>query len=451
MEDQNTSAHDQKLSEKRAEQQQKASEDSPLEKRELVMHGAKLKCPYAQAPGELKVTSNEINLQDQPFATKGDGNNMVNLQFKGTCGHPKWPARKMSPPPCMSVIKLSPWQNLGTTIIQEQTALVKESFINCDPEFNAATATPIPKVERILTPNSQPSRKNIIKNFERTTNYEIDLFDTAKFKVTEYQYPPSMEDKKSVDWNINYGNNDIQELKDRGEYLNLYVGDKNCYNSEFKVFAYLQKPNEKLYVKVKIKKINIIPRKDWGARPPQTGGKYSYELLKVPLDEYYTTIVIHHSGNAKHFPTVNEIQNEHMDDKGKADIGYHFAVDKNGKIYEGRPINIKGAHVDLANTGKIGIVLLGDLSTDNAGVDKGFWGKIKINREEKDGDDYITDAMEKAVLRLCIHLDQLYKIDHVGGHMEIAASAGTDERYCPGNLTMARMDGWRKILEKKKP
>ncbi|KAB1231377.1 PAAR-like protein [Chryseobacterium viscerum] len=149
MEDQNTSAHDQKLSEKRAEKQKKSTEDSPSEKREMVIHGATLKCPYAQAPGELKVTSNEINLQDKIFATKGDGNNMVNLQFKGNCGHPKWPARNMSPPPCMSVIKLSPWDNLGTSNIQEQTALVKESFINCDPEFNAAAATPIPQVASI--------------------------------------------------------------------------------------------------------------------------------------------------------------------------------------------------------------------------------------------------------------------------------------------------------------
>ncbi|PIF46479.1 uncharacterized protein DUF4280 [Chryseobacterium sp. 52] len=149
MEDQKTSAHDQKLSEKRAEKEQKSNEDSPSEKREMVMHGAQLKCPYAQAPGEMKVTSNEIKLQDQPFATKGDGNNMVNLQFKGNCGHPKWPARNMSPPPCMSVIKLSPWDNLGTSIIQEQTVLVKESFINCDPEFNAAAPSPIPQAASI--------------------------------------------------------------------------------------------------------------------------------------------------------------------------------------------------------------------------------------------------------------------------------------------------------------
>lgn len=149
MENQNTSAHDQKLSEKRAEKQKKANEDSPVEKREVVMHGAKLKCPYAQAAGDLKVTSNEIKLQDQLWATDGDGNNMVNLQFKGTCGHPKWPAKNMSPPPCMSVIKLSPWQNLGSTTVQKQTVLVKESFITCDPDFNTAVATPIPQVASI--------------------------------------------------------------------------------------------------------------------------------------------------------------------------------------------------------------------------------------------------------------------------------------------------------------
>ncbi|UKB82353.1 DUF4280 domain-containing protein [Chryseobacterium sp. MEBOG06] len=149
MEDQKTSAHDQKLSEKRAEQQKKSTEDSPSEKREMVMHGAKLSCPYAQAPGDLKVTSNEIYLQDQPFATIGDGNNMVNLQFKGTCGHPKWPARNMSPPPCMSVIKLSPWENPGTSTIQEQKVLVKESHITCDPEFNSASPSPIPKADSI--------------------------------------------------------------------------------------------------------------------------------------------------------------------------------------------------------------------------------------------------------------------------------------------------------------
>ena len=451
---QSNNSHSAKLKQKREERKSKREEGTLNEKREVVMHGALLKCPYAQAPGQMVVTSNEIKLQDQLWATESDGNNMLNLQFKGTCGHPKWPAKNMTPPPCMSVIKLSPWQKLGTSFIQEQKVLVKESFIMCNPDFNVAVPKPIQVVPPVLTPQKAPpkEKKNRILNFARTTPYEIDLFDTASFKVTEYEInPPTEKDRNSITWVIDYGGNETQEFKPRKENFNLCVGDKDCYDSEFSVSAYLQKRNENLNVKVKVRKITIIPRTNWGARAPQTGGKYSYDTIPGALEEYYDTIVIHHSGNAKHFPTVKDVQNEHMDEMDKADIGYHFAVDKNGKIYEGRPINIKGAHVDKANTGKIGIVLLGDLSTDNAGINSGLFGGFKENKEKKDGDDYITDKMEKSLLRLCIHLDRLYKIDHVGGHMEVAAAAQTDERYCPGNLTMAKMEEWRKFLEKSKP
>ena len=292
--------------------------------------------------------------------------------------------------------------------------------------------------------------KNLVLEIKRLTNYEIDLFDTVIVEVVKFKKSPTIEDKNAVNWLIDYGSIQ-QKIEAKKEKLNLYVGDKKCYNSEFKIFAYIQKMNNELFVKIKVREIEVVSRKDWNARQEQTGANYSYEKITTPLVEYYDTIVVHHSGNAKHFPSVKDIQNEHMDDMEKADIGYHFAIDKEGKIYEGRPINIKGAHVDKANTGKIGIVLLGDLSTDNKGINKGIFGSLKLNMEIKDGDDYITDKMEKSLLRLCIHLDRLYKIDFVGGHMEIATSSNTDERYCPGNLTMAKIDGWRKILEKKKP
>lgn len=137
------------LERKRAEKKEKDAQDSPSEKREVVMHGATLNCKYAQGHGKLFVTSNELKLQDQKWATEGDCNNMINLQFKGTCGHPKWPQRKMPPPPCMAVIKLSPWQKVGTCFVQEQKNLVKESYIECEPEFNSATATSIPVAESI--------------------------------------------------------------------------------------------------------------------------------------------------------------------------------------------------------------------------------------------------------------------------------------------------------------
>ena len=35
-------------------------------------------------------------------------------------------------------------------------------------------------------------------------------------------------------------------------------------------------------------------------------------------------------------PSVKDVQKEHMDG-GFADIGYHYAIDSEGNIYEGRP------------------------------------------------------------------------------------------------------------------
>jgi hypothetical protein len=178
-----TQIHNTKLAQKREERKRKDAEDSPAEKREVVMHGAKLKCDYAQGLGKLMVSSNEIKLQDQLWATEGDGNNMVNLQFKGTCGHPKWPAQNMSPPPCMSVIKLSPWQKLGTTIVQEQKVLVKESTITCTPDFNTAVASPVSKVASVATNAKQE---------DTICDYIIDAYwvddNTGKNKTSNLLY-----------------------------------------------------------------------------------------------------------------------------------------------------------------------------------------------------------------------------------------------------------------------
>ena len=152
------STHHTKLEQKRTAKKKQQSGDSPNEKREVVMHGAKLHCPYAQGLGQLFVTSNEIKLQDQLWGTVKDGNNMLNLQFKGTCGHPKWPAQNMSPPPCMSVIKLSPWKNPGTTLVQGHKVLVKESFITCMPDFNVAVPKPMTIIPPLPAPgNTQKS------------------------------------------------------------------------------------------------------------------------------------------------------------------------------------------------------------------------------------------------------------------------------------------------------
>ena len=46
--------------------------------------------------------------------------------------------------------------------------------------------------------------------------------------------------------------------------------------------------------------------------------------------------------------------------KGWGDIGYHFVVDRGGRVWEGRDIHLQGAHVKNHNEGNIGVCCLGN-------------------------------------------------------------------------------------------
>ena len=88
---------------------------------------------------------------------------------------------------------------------------------------------------------------------------------------------------------------------------------------------------------------------------------YGWYVYADPLRESYQTLVIHHSAfyKADGLATLSEIQRLHREDRGWADVGYHFLVDKDGTIYEGRALTVRGAHTAGFNTGSAGICLLG--------------------------------------------------------------------------------------------
>lgn len=58
-----------------------------------------------------------------------------------------------------------------------------------------------------------------------------------------------------------------------------------------------------------------------------------------------------------------EIKQWHLD-RGWKDIGYHFVITLDGKLYCGRPIDQQGAHVRGHNEDSIGIVYVGGMSKD---------------------------------------------------------------------------------------
>jgi len=48
-----------------------------------------------------------------------------------------------------------------------------------------------------------------------------------------------------------------------------------------------------------------------------------------------------------------------------ADIGYHYVIDRGGRIYEGRPVTWQGAHVKDRNEGNIGVLCMGNFEVQS--------------------------------------------------------------------------------------
>ena len=56
---------------------------------------------------------------------------------------------------------------------------------------------------------------------------------------------------------------------------------------------------------------------------------------------------------------VAEVRRWHVEERKWSDVGYHYLIDRDGTVIEGRPLERVGAHVKNHNTGTIGISLFG--------------------------------------------------------------------------------------------
>jgi N-acetylmuramoyl-L-alanine amidase CwlA len=124
---------------------------------------------------------------------------------------------------------------------------------------------------------------------------------------------------------------------------------------------------------------------------------FKFTSLTQRKDTKY--IVIH---NVAGESTAERIHQQHIN-QGWAGIGYHFFIDNDGGIWRGRPLNSQGAHVELANSDKVGICLNGNLDQRKP-----------------------TDTQIKALLWLLDVLKQWYPNAQVKGHRDFNQTA------CPG-------------------
>ena len=107
-------------------------------------------------------------------------------------------------------------------------------------------------------------------------------------------------------------------------------------------------------------RIQVIPRENWNARPPRGNIDPMGTIEKI---------TVHHSGGDTFWgisktdaaDEISRIQRYHQTQQGWADIGYHYIIDRNGSIWQGRRLSYQGAHARGAgNHGNVGIVLLGN-------------------------------------------------------------------------------------------
>jgi hypothetical protein len=122
----------------------------------------------------------------------------------------------------------------------------------------------------------------------------------------------------------------------------------------------------------------FLTRADWGADEKK---RFSPGGAEVSPPQFFPlqALMVHHTVTANDDPdpaaTVRSIYEFHTTGNGWGDIGYHFLIDGQGRIYEGRwsgkdgipahDVNKKvvtGFHTMGFNAGTIGVALLGDFT-----------------------------------------------------------------------------------------
>jgi hypothetical protein len=148
--------------------------------------------------------------------------------------------------------------------------------------------------------------------------------------------------------------------------------------------------------------LNVITRESWGSVP----------LTKTLPQHAINKITIHHSGvvftdQANVLTKIRNLQSWSRSEKEWIDIPYHFMIDLEGNIYEGRPINYPGAtNTEYDPTGHALIEVMGNYEVQ------------KINEKQL-----------KAMIDLSTYLAQEFSVpaQEIKGHKDYSS-----QTVCPG-------------------
>ena len=100
--------------------------------------------------------------------------------------------------------------------------------------------------------------------------------------------------------------------------------------------------------------VKIHTRADWGARAPRCA---SSSMTPNRATIHHTVTPTNDSMSAP--ARLRQIQSFHMFSRGWCDIGYNYLISRDGRVWRARGPTKVGAHVSNANTGNIGISVMG--------------------------------------------------------------------------------------------
>lgn len=118
-------------------------------------------------------------------------------------------------------------------------------------------------------------------------------------------------------------------------------------------------------------------------------------------------IIVHCSATKEGQDVKTEtIKDWHVNGNHWKDIGYHYIVELDGSIHNGRDESIAGAHCSGHNADSIGVCYVGGVAKDG-----------------KTPKDTRTEAQKQSLLKLLKELKAKYPNATIHGHREFAAKA----------------------------
>jgi hypothetical protein len=108
-----------------------------------------------------------------------------------------------------------------------------------------------------------------------------------------------------------------------------------------------------------------LPRSAWTVARPNYADmnkQLPVRYITVHHDAQYSSITAQRDVAAR----LEDIRRYHRTNRGWADIGYHYAIDRAGRVWQTRPVTWQGAHVKDHNEANVGVMCLGNFDQQSA-------------------------------------------------------------------------------------